>query len=101
MRYKVIEIIEMDRDGNKKQNEIIFNAYNQAVFHIKQRMKEIIKQDTLKFFRKYNHKITAQNINKFSSDEFKFWLEESEKDQFSYVAGCLGWSCFWMIEKAD
>lgn len=95
---KVVEVIETDRDGNKKQNEICFGSYNQAVFYIKQRMKEIIKKDTLKFFRKTHQKITAEKLESFCNDELQFWLEETDGSQFPYVASYLGWSCFWNIE---
>jgi hypothetical protein len=98
MKLKVIEIIETDREGNQKQNETVFHTYGQAVFYIKQRMKGIIKQDTLKHFRKNGQKITAENLNQFCNDEFKFWLGESDDNQFLYVAGCLGWSCSWDIK---
>lgn len=98
MTYKVIEIIETDRDGNKKQNEMVFNSFGQAVFHIRQKMKDVIKQDTLKFFRKTKQKITTEKLNNFCNDELAFWLDESDNEQFPYVASYLGWSCFWNIE---
>lgn len=98
MAYKVIEIIETDREGNRKQNKTVFNTYEQAVFHIRQRMKDIIKQDTLKFFRKTNQKITTEKLNDFCNDELAFWLDESDNEQFPYVASYLGWSCFWIID---
>lgn len=99
MAYKVKEVIETDREGNRKQKEGTFNTYNQAVFHIKQRMKEIIKQDALKFFRMYGQKITTEKLNSFCNDELVSWLDESDGEQFPYVASCLEWSCFWIIEQ--
>jgi len=98
MTYKVIETIETDREGNRKLNETVFNTYGQAVHHIKQRMKDIIKKDMLKFFRSTKQKITTERLNGFCNDELKFWLDESDSEQFCYVASYLGWSCFWDIE---
>nr|WP_304709558.1 hypothetical protein [uncultured Acetatifactor sp.] len=99
MAYKVKEVIETDREGNRKRNEKSFNSYKQAVSHIKKRMKEIIKQDALKFFRDTNQKITAKALNDSCNEDFEFWLDESDGEQFSYVASYLGWSCFWFIEQ--
>lgn len=99
MSFKVKEVIETDREGNRKQKEETFNTYNQAVFHIKQRMREIIKQDILKFFRMYNQRITTEKLSSFCNDELVFWSDESDGEQFPYVASYLGWSCFWIIEQ--
>ena len=99
MAYKVKEVIETDREGNKKQNEISFGSYNQAVSHIKQRMKDIIKQDTLKFFRDTSQNITTKALYDSCDEDIEFWLDESDGKQFSYVASYLGWSCFWIIEQ--
>ncbi len=101
MNYKVIETIETDRDGNRKQNETVFKTYGQAVYHIKQRMKDIIKKDTLKFFRSTKKKITTNRLDYFCNDELLFWLGESDDKQFTYVASYLGWSCFWFIETVE
>ena len=99
MKYKVIEIIEVDREGNSKEKESVFNTYNQTVYFIKSRMREVIMKDTLKFFRYNKIKITTEKLKKHCEDDFKFWLEEADKDQFCYVASYLGWSCFWIIEE--
>jgi len=96
MAYKVIETIETDREGNRKQSETVVNTYGQAVHHIKQRMKDIIKKDTLKFFRNTGQNITTKRLNSLCNDELKFWLHESD-----YVASYLGWYCFWNIEAVD
>jgi len=64
-------------------------------------MKEIIKRDTIKFFIIHNQKITTEKLNNFCNDEITFWLSEAANEQFPYVASCLGWSCFWFIEKID
>ena len=99
MAYKVKEVIETDREGNKKQNESTFNTYGQAVHHIRQRMEETIKQDTLKFFRYTKQKATAKGLNDSCNEGLGFWLGESDGKQFCYVASYLGWSCFWFIEQ--
>lgn len=101
MKYKVKEIIEVDREGNKKIDVTMHNTYNQAVFYIKQRMKDIIKQDTIKFLRKHNQEITTEKLNSYCEKDLSFWLEEADEEQFTYVAGYLGWGCFWMIEEDD
>ena len=99
MKYKVIETIETEiESNNRKEKEVIFNTYNQAVFYIKQRMKELIKQDTIKFFRTYNKIITTERLNSYCDNDFKFWLENAFEDLFSYCASNIGWSCFWNIE---
>lgn len=99
MKYKVKEIIEVDREGNKKTNVTTYDTYNQAVFYIKKRIKDIIKQDTIKFLRKNNQKIITEKLNSYCDEDLSFWLEEADEDQFTYVASYLGWSCFWMIEE--
>lgn len=48
--FKVIETIETDWEGNKKQSEVSFKSYGQAVSYIKNRMKSIIKKEMLNFF---------------------------------------------------
>jgi len=95
--FKVIETIETDREGNRKQSEASFKSYGQAVAHIKNRMKAIIKKETLKFFRYEQHDFT--NFYDSCEDDYKFWLEEADGENFVYVASYLGWSCFWNIEE--
>lgn len=101
MAYTVREVIETDREGNKKCNEWKFNSYGNALHHIRQRMMEIIKKDTLRFFRKTDQKVTTEKLSSFCGEELEFWLNENEEDdeQFCYVASYLGWSCFWLIEQ--
>lgn len=99
MKYKVIQTIETNmEDNNMKQIEMVFNTYNQAVFYIKQQMKKLIKQDTIKFFRMYNKKITTEKLNNYCNEDLTFWLENAFDDLFTYVASYIGWSCSWNIE---
>lgn len=90
MAYKVKEVIETERKGNKKQNETTFNTYVQAVCHIKQRMNEVIKQNTMKLFREANQKVTTEKLEKSCNNDLQSWLDEADNEQFSYVASYLG-----------
>lgn len=95
--YKVQEHIEMSPFGdNVKKVEKVFNSYNQAVSYIKKRMKEIIRQDTLKFL---GSKVTTDKLHKLCDESFKEWLEESTENNFVYVASYIRWSCFWFIKS--
>lgn len=97
--YKVIQTIETNmEDNNMKQIEMVFNTYNQAVFYIKKQMKKLIKQDTIKFFRMYNKKITTEKLNNYCNEDLTFWLENAFADLFTYVASYIGWCCSWSIE---
>jgi hypothetical protein len=102
MRYVVKERIEMDcvEGGNCKNKELDFNNINQALNYIKNRMYQIIKDDTKKFFVKYHHSFKDGKFTESCKQEFDFWLSEADElEQYCYVASYLGWSCFWFIEK--
>ncbi len=100
MGYIVKEIIETDREGNAKKSGMRFKTYGQAVSHIRQRIKDIIRKDTLKFLRVSGRKPTAKLVDDSCNEDFEFWMNENEADsgQFCYVASYLGWSCFWFLE---
>ena len=99
MGYRVKESIETDREGNVKRDGWEFSTYGRAAYRIRQRMKEIIKKDTLGFFRYTGQKVTAEKLDSVCGEELVSWLDESDGGQFCYVAGYLGWSCFWDIEE--
>ena len=94
--YIVKEILEMDRNGNNKECKKQFNSHNDSISYIKNRMMEVIKADTIKFLRKYNQSFCT--LSHRCENELQEWLEESDGEQFPYVASYLGWSCFWILE---
>ncbi len=95
--YNVTEIIEMTPEGdNVMKFEKVFKTYDQALAYVKNRIKEFIKKDTIKFL---GGDITERKLKKICDMEYCDVIRESDNDNYSYVASCLYKVGFWSIKE--